>query len=158
MIHKEEYMPMRSLSPWMGRRLPSNDVFNQFEEFINEFDRGFSPALSRAGMDFSPSVDIDEQENAYLVTADLPGMKKENIKVDINDNVLTISGERSKETKGEGKMEGKYSERIYGKFQRTFSLPIHVAADKIQANFQDGVLHITLPKAEGARSHTIKIQ
>lgn len=149
-------MTMRSLAPWVGRRTPSNDLFNQFEEFINEFDRGFAPALTRmGGMDFSPAVDIDEQENAYLVTADLPGMKKENIKVDINDNVLTISGERTKESKG---MEGKYSERVHGKFQRTFSLPVHVAADKIQANFQEGVLHITLPKVEGERSHAIKIQ
>lgn len=144
-------MPMRSLAPWAARR-PANDLFSQFEEFINEFDR--SPALSRSGMSFNPAVDIDERENAYLVTADLPGMTKENIKVDIEDNVLTISGERTKETKG----EGKYAERVHGKFQRSFSLPAHVAADKVQAEFKDGVLHVTIPKQEGARSHSIKIQ
>jgi len=148
-------MPMRSLSPWSRR----NDLFNQFEEFVNDFDRSFSPAVFRSsGMDFSPAVDIDESQTAYLVTADLPGMKKEDIKVDLSDNVLTISGERIKETKGEGKMEGKYTERIHGKFTRSFSLPAHVAGEKVQANFQDGVLHITVPKAEGARSHSIKIQ
>lgn len=144
-------MPMRSLAPWAARR-PASDFFTQFEEFINEFDR--LPANARSAGTFIPAVDIDERENAYLVTADLPGMTKENIKVGIEDNILTISGERTKETKA----EGQYSERVYGKFQRTFSLPAHVAADKVLAEFKDGVLHVTIPKQEGARSHTIKIQ
>ena len=151
-------MPMRSLSPWSARRLPSSDLFNQFEEFFNDIDRLNSPALRGAGMDFTPAVDIDEKDNAYLVTADIPGMKKEEIKVDINDNVLTISGERIKEVKNEAKGESRYSERVHGKFQRSFSLPAHVDASKVQAAFQDGVLSITIPKAEGARSHSIKIQ
>ncbi|WP_374033619.1 Hsp20/alpha crystallin family protein [Bdellovibrio bacteriovorus] len=147
-------MPMRSLSPWGGRRrLPSSDLFSQFEDFINEFDRGESNALTRAGFDFSPSVDVEEKDNAYLVSADLPGMKKEDIKVELNDNILTISGERTRETKS----EGHYSERSYGRFQRSFTLPVKVLTEKIEAHFEDGVLHLTLPKSEGARSHSIKI-
>lgn len=146
---------MRSLTPWGGRRsLATPDLFNQFEEFINEFDRGFPMSVSRGSLDFSPAVDIDEKDGNYVVSADLPGMKKEDIKIDLSDNVLTISGERSREEKA----EGKYTERVYGKFTRSFSLPTKVNADKIQAQFSDGVLHITLPKAEGARSHAIKIQ
>lgn len=152
-------MPMRSLTPWGNRRLANSDFFNQFEEFINDFDRGLTPSVFRgSGMDFSPAVDIEENDTSYMVTADLPGMRKEDIKIDLSDNVLTISGERTKETKGEGKMEGKYTERIWGKFQRSFSLPAHVAGEKVQASFKDGVLNITVPKAEGARSHSIKIQ
>lgn len=148
-------MPMRSLSPWGRdrRRLQSNDLFSRFEDFMNEFDRGESNALTRAGFDFSPSVDVEEKDNAYLVSADLPGLKKEDIKVELNDNILTISGERTRESK----TEGGYSERSYGRFQRTFTLPVQVNSEKIQAHFEDGVLRITLPKAEGARSHSIKI-
>ncbi|AHZ85222.1 HspC2 heat shock protein [Bdellovibrio bacteriovorus] len=144
---------MRSLSPWGGRRLPSSDLFSQFQDFINEFDRGESSALTRAGFDFSPSVDVEEKDNAYLVSADLPGMKKDEIKVELNDNILTISGERTRESKS----EGGYSERSYGRFQRSFTLPVQVNSEKIEAHFEDGVLQITVPKAEGARSHSIKI-
>lgn len=148
-------MSMRSLSPWGGRRRqPSNSLLNQFEEFMNDFDRGFVPsALAGTGFDFSPSVDIEEKENAYLVSADLPGMKKQDIKVELNDNTLSISGERVRETKS----EGRYSERSYGRFQRSFTLPVQVNTEKIEAHFEDGVLQITLPKAEGARSQSIKI-
>lgn len=146
-------MPMRSLTPWSASRR-SPDLFSQFEEFINEFDRGLTPSLARAGLDFSPALDMEEKDNAYLVSVDLPGMKKDEIKVDLSDNVLTISGERTRETKGG---EGRYSERTYGRFSRSFTLPTQVKSDKIEAHFENGVLHINLPKAEGARSHSIKI-
>ncbi|WP_413294735.1 Hsp20/alpha crystallin family protein [Bdellovibrio sp. HCB185ZH] len=144
-------MSMRSLSPWSARR-PTNDLFSQFEEFFSDMDRGYSPA-ARSTVDFSPSVDIEEKENAYIVTTDLPGFKKEDIKIEMADNVLTISGERIKEAG-----DKKYSERSWGKFQRTFSLPVHVAGDKIEASYKDGVLEVTLPKAENAKSRSIKVQ
>ncbi|WP_413560502.1 Hsp20/alpha crystallin family protein [Bdellovibrio sp. HCB209] len=144
-------MSMRSLSPWSTRR-PSNDIFNQFEEFFNQFERGATPA-AREMVDFTPSVDIAETEAAYIVATDLPGFKKEDIKIEMADNVLTISGERIKEAG-----DKKYSERSWGKFQRTFSLPVHVAADKIEASYKDGVLEVTLPKAENAKSRSIKVQ
>nr|BFD63698.1 Hsp20/alpha crystallin family protein [Bdellovibrio sp. HM001] len=148
-------MPMRSLAPWSSqRRLGStSDLISQFEDFINDFDRGFGSSLARSGMDFSPAVDVEEKDNAYLVTADLPGMKKNEIKLDLSDNVLTISGERTRQSQG----EGRYTERSYGKFLRSFTLPTQVNSEKIEAHFEDGVLHITLPKTEGARSHSIKI-
>ncbi|WII72312.1 Hsp20/alpha crystallin family protein [Bdellovibrio sp. 22V] len=146
-------MPMRSLGPWVGgRRGPSHDLMSQFEEFINEFDRGLSP--TRHGQfDFSPAVDLEEKDNAYIVTVDLPGIKRDEIKVDLSENILTISGERKRETQG----EGKYTERYYGKFERSFSLPNQIAGDKVKAEFKDGVLKINLPKAEGARSQSIKV-
>jgi HSP20 family protein len=147
-------MPMRSLAPWNSqRRLGSSDLFNQFEDFISDFDRGLGSSLARSGMDFAPAVDVEEKDNVYLVTADLPGMKKSEIKVDLSDNVLTISGERTRQSKG----EGRYTERSYGRFLRSFTLPTQVNSEKIEAHFEDGVLHISLPKAEGARSHSIKI-
>jgi HSP20 family protein len=147
-------MPIRTPSLWSGRRLARNDLMSQFEEFINDFDRDLTPTLRGAGMDFSPAVDIEESENKFLVTVDLPGMKKEEIKIELSGNSLHISGERRRETKD----EGRYTERSYGKFMRMFSLPAQVDAEKIDAHFENGVLHITLPKAETAKNRAIKIQ
>ncbi|WP_300363867.1 Hsp20/alpha crystallin family protein [Hydrogenimonas sp.] len=96
---------------------------------------------------FLPSVNTREDENAYVVEVDLPGVKKEDIKVNIDPEkrTLTISGERK--FKEEVKKEDYYKiESSYGKFMRTFSLPENVDADHIDAKTEDGVLHITLPK------------
>lgn len=148
-------MPMRTPAPWGGRRrMGSSDLMSQFEEFINEFDRGLSPSpMTRAVVDFAPAVDMEESDKSYLLSVDLPGMKKNEIKLEMADNVLTISGERIRDSKG----EGRYSERAFGKFQRSFSLPVQVNSEKIEAHFEEGVLRINLPKIEGARSHSIKI-
>lgn len=144
-------MPIRGLTPWHGEREPRA---SQFEEFINEFDRNFRPgSLTSSDEGFSPALDAEEKAHAYLVSLDLPGMKSKDIKVDLSNNVLTISGERLRETEG----EEKYSEKTYGKFVRSFSVPSGVNADKIDARFEDGVLHITLPKGKDTGGHTIKI-
>ncbi|WP_353661492.1 Hsp20/alpha crystallin family protein [Hydrogenimonas sp. SS33] len=98
---------------------------------------------------FVPSVNTREDENAYVVEVDLPGVKKEDIKVNIDPEkrTLTISGERK--FKDEVKKEDYYKiESAYGKFMRTFSLPENVDVEHIDAKTQEGVLHITLPKVK----------
>ncbi len=98
---------------------------------------------------FLPSVNTREDENAYVVEVDLPGVKKEDIKVNIDPEkrTLTISGERK--FKDEVKKEDYYKiESSYGKFMRTFSLPENVDAENIDAKTEEGVLHITLPKVK----------
>ncbi len=98
---------------------------------------------------FVPTVNTREDENAYVVEVDLPGVKKEDIKVNIDQEkrTLTISGERK--FKEEVKKEDYYKiESSYGKFMRTFSLPDNVDAENIDAKTEDGVLHITLPKVK----------
>lgn len=141
---------MRSVALY---RRPNADLF---EDLWNEFERNFSqsPVTRSSFGDFSPALDIEEKEGAYLVTVDLPGIKKDDIKIDFHDSVLTIAGERARVEKG----EGKYKERTYGKFTRSFTLPNAVDAEKIEAKFEDGVLHMTLPQMAGAKPHTIKIQ
>lgn len=145
---------MRSLSLWNSRR--PTELSSPFDEFFREFDRAFVPtAASRAMLaDFSPAVDVEEKDDTYHISVDLPGLKKDEIKIDLHDSVLTLSGERTREVKG----EGRYAERSYGKFQRTFTLPHQVDAEKIEAKFEDGVLYIALPKAETAKARSIKIQ
>lgn len=150
-------MPMRSLAPWSGRLTPATSLFNQFEDIFNDFDRAFATPRrgvgAESGTEFAPALDFEERENEYVVCVDLPGMKKQDIRLDLAENTLTISGERLKE----GKTEGAYSERPYGKFTRSLTLPAGVNADKVAAQFTDGVLYVTLPKSEEARSHSIKI-
>lgn len=148
-------MSMRSLAPWSRRSSPAT----MFDDLISDFDRSLSPSLLRNEMDFYPNIDVEETDKMYCVKADLPGMKKDEIKVDFSNDVLTISGERVREASSTEKGTGtRHSERVYGKFQRTFSMPSHILGDKIEASFTDGVLSIILPKAEGSRTHSIRIQ
>lgn len=105
---------------------------------------------------FAPSLNTREDENGYYVELDLPGVKKEDINIDINKNTVTISGERK--TKEEVKEENYYKlESFYGKFQRSFLLPDNVNPDDIKATFENGVLELTLPKSDVKESKRVEI-
>jgi HSP20 family protein len=134
-------------------------MMSRFDDVFNNLERDFfaEPAWPRLDVEglaeFTPSVDIEENEEMYMVSADLPGVKRDDVKIDIIGNALKISGERSKEIKEEG-----YRERSYGRFTRSFTLPQTVDAKKVEANFEDGVLRIVLPKTEVKKAQEIKIQ
>jgi HSP20 family protein len=118
--------------------------------FSNLIDRFFNDSLSRTGgsaYSFVPKVDILENETAYEINVAVPGLSKEDFKIDLNDNFLTISGERkfSKEKK-ENNLH--VIETQYGNFSRSFSLPENVDASKIGAKYNNGILEITVPKDE----------
>lgn len=145
----------RSLSPsWEGR-----NWMNRFDNFFNEMEKNMKSEMTwpeaRLGdsLGFSPLVDVEENDDMFLISVDLPGLKKENIKIDVSGNVLTISGERTKEIKTEG-----YCERAYGRFARSFDLPENIDAKKVEAGFEDGVLRLVLPKSEVKTKQEIKIQ
>jgi HSP20 family protein len=104
----------------------------------------------------APAVDVVEKEKAYEITAELPGMDESNIDVKFSDGTLTIKGEKRDE-KEEKKKDYYLSERRYGSFQRSFGVPDGVDADKIEANFKNGVLAVTLPKTEQAQRSEKKI-
>jgi HSP20 family protein len=101
----------------------------------------------------TPAVDVVEKDKAYEVTAELPGMDESNIEVKFSDGMLTIKGEK-KEEKEEKKKDYYLSERSYGSFQRSFRVPEGVDSDKIDANFRNGVLTVTLPKTAEAQKAT----
>lgn len=104
-----------------------------------------------------PAVDIFDNEREIVLKAELPGLKKEDIDIHVEDNLLTLRGERKREE--EVKEKGYYrSERAYGTFSRSFTLPATVDVKKIGASYKDGVLAVTLPKAEEAKPRQIEVK
>jgi HSP20 family protein len=108
------------------------------------------------GMYWGPNVDIVENEDGYEIHAELPGVRQEDVKLTMNNNVLTLTGEKKQEVKEERDNVLRL-ERSYGRFERSFSLPTSVQSDKVRATFRDGVLQIVLPKAEQAKARQINI-
>ena len=108
-------------------------------------------------LDWRPTVDTYEEGDNIVIKADLPGVKKEDVSIDVKDNVLTLKGERKHE---ENVNEENYYRResAYGKFQRAFTLPDAVDPNKIEASYKDGTLKITVPKAEERKAKKIEIK
>ena len=106
---------------------------------------------------FVPAVDIAEDDDRYLITAEVPGAKKGDVTVEVHDNVMTIRGEKRSERE-ETKEQTRYVERSYGSFSRAFTLPSNAAADRVNATFEDGVLTIAVPKAEESKPKVISIE
>ncbi|MEE9523745.1 MAG: Hsp20/alpha crystallin family protein [Thermodesulfovibrionales bacterium] len=103
--------------------------------------------------EISPSIDIYEEGNELIIKGDLPGIRKQDIKVDLTENVLTISGEKKKEEKVEREDYYRY-ERSFGSFCRRFEMPVDIDMDKVKAHFEDGVLEVRIPKTrEGEKKH-----
>jgi HSP20 family protein len=127
-------------------------------DYINSVMNSLDEQNTESGISsFSPSVNSREAKDAYFVEIDLPGIKKDEITIDVKDNVLTVSGERK--VKEETKEESYYKiESRYGKFVRSFTLPKNVDLDKIEANSSDGVLEIVIPKQEVITNQPKKIK
>ena len=130
-------------------RRPDLDFFDRFfEDFA--LPRLFSekPALT-------PTFDVSETEKELIVKAEVPGMDKKDIHINLSDGLLTIKGEKKQEKKNENYHS---VERRYGMFSRTIRLPFEVEADKVDATYKDGVLKVTLPKSEAAKPKKIEIK
>lgn len=138
--------------------------FRDMTTFQNRFDRLFNevfwPVASEKEpwtlTEWNPVVDIYDKDDAIVIKADLPGVAKEGISIDVKDRVLTIRGERSEEK--EVKEEKFYrKERVYGKFQRSFTLPEAVDPEKIDAGFKNGVLKVEIPKPDQVKPKQITV-
>jgi HSP20 family protein len=105
---------------------------------------------------WTPALDVQEDKDSFKVRVELPGLKREDIEVSLQDGAVVISGERKEETVSEG-TEVHRQERRYGKFTRTLALPVAVSEDKVAAQYKDGILTVTLPKAEEAKPKTIAV-
>ncbi len=142
------------------------DPFRELEEMSDRLNRVFNrPALSRTGngketmtaADWSPVVDVLETDKEYVIKAELPEVKKDDVKITVQDGVLTIQGERKHEIEEKGKRFHRI-ERSYGSFVRSFSVPDFVDEEKVGAEFKDGVLSLHLPKTEKARPRAIEVK
>lgn len=127
--------------------------------FADFFDSFFNTDLLPATEKLSPAVDIEEEKDKYVVKADIPGLKQDDIRVEIDDRILKISGERKYEKKEDDK-EKKYHyyERSYGMFERRFVLPSDADSEKIDAKYENGVLEIQIQKIESKQPKVIKVK
>ena len=129
-----------------------DDMSRFFEDF---FGRPMEKTEWSEGV-WHPSVDISENKDNLIIQAEMPGMNKEDVKISIHDNILTLKGEKKQEK--EEKEENYHRvERSYGSFCRSFMLPASVKADKVKAAYKDGVLNVILPKTEEAKPKEIPI-
>lgn len=149
---------------------PLMSLQREIDRLFDDFTRGFSlfpfgrggaeweplMRLGSGGGALSPYVDVVEKDNAFEITAELPGLKEEDVDISLADGVLTMKGEKKEET--EQREKGYYlSERRYGSFQRAFRLPDSIDEDKVEARFDNGVLRVTLPKRPEAVKQAKKI-
>lgn len=142
------YHQQSELSPFLNLR---HEVDRLFDDFW-----GGSSELSTQGSQWYPVCDVIEDKDHFLVTLETAGIPKDDIKIEVLNNNLVISGERKMEEKRKEKGV-MYSERRYGRFQRSFSLPPGLSTDQIHASYEDGVLNVTIPKAEEERPRQVKI-
>ncbi len=141
------------------------DPFRDLRTLQDEMNRLFSSTFTRGGGsdeqmfggNWTPSVDIFENKDNIVLEAELPGLKPEDVNISIENNVLTISGERKFEKKDEGDNFHRV-ERGYGSFTRSFTLPPTVSAENATAEFENGILHLTLAKREEAKPRRIEIK
>lgn len=127
-----------------------------------EIDRWFEDIFEpdyglRAVADKYPKIDLKETEKELIVNAEIPGVDKKDIKVDVNENILTISFEKKQEKDEKDKNGWRIIERSYGRFSRTLTLPQAVKSEGAKASYKDGVLKITLPKQKETKTNTVKI-
>jgi HSP20 family protein len=143
-----------ALAAWPG--------FGRITTLQEELDRLFDSTLNELGGSDGacaaccPALEVHEDKDRFVIKTDLPGMTKENINVSLHEGDLVISGERKGETKTEDSKVVR-SERYYGSFRRVLALPAGVEADKVKADYKDGVLTITLPKAEETKPRQINV-
>jgi len=141
------------------------DPFRELEDMSDRLNRMFSrPGLSQANgketmivADWVPAVDVSETDGEFQIKAEIPDVKKEDVKVTLEDGVLTIQGQRKQEKEEKGTKYHRV-ERTYGSFVRSFTLPDLVDEEKVKAEFKDGVLNLQLPKSEKAKPKAIEVK
>jgi HSP20 family protein len=153
---------MNSLTRWQRPELSTWPAFGRLTDLRDEIDRLFESPLTELAhtsnllSGWNPALDLYEDKDNLYVKVELPGMKRQEIDVSLHEGSLSISGERKSEQKHED-AEVYRAERFFGRFQRTVTLPTPVAADKVKAQYKDGILNITLPKTEEAKPKHIDV-
>jgi HSP20 family protein len=154
---------MNTLITW--NQLREMEAQNRLHPFLGGFPNipnrmGSGEIDSLAVADWSPEVDISEDDHGYLLKADLPEMKKEDVRVTVEDGILSVSGERKTEKEDQTSQKRKFHrmERSFGTFRRSFTLPEDANGSKVTADFRDGVLKVRLPITPIAKSKAIEVK
>jgi HSP20 family protein len=149
------FKPEREVSTWT----PFRDLVNMQREVGRLFDGLLSDVDGDGNFmaSWSPRADVRENNESFVIEAELPGVNKSDVKITLHENVLTVKGEKKQE-KEEKENNFHRIERSYGSFERSFSLPTNVKSDKIDAAYKDGVLTITLPKVEESKPKEIQVK
>lgn len=134
--------------------------FDQLHSLRDEINRLFESPFANGNSDvlntWAPALDLYEDKDNLVLTAEIPGMQKEDIELSLHENTITLSGERRNEKKYEGG-ETSREERFFGRFTRSLVLPKTVDSSKVKATYRDGILTVTLPKAEAAKPRQIEV-
>ena len=146
--------PFQALEEW--------EPFHELETIQRRMNRLFERLVPGGdgwltGVDYVPSAEIAEDDDAVYIKLEVPGMEPDDIDIEVTENSIAISGERKSERKTEEKGLVR-SEMHYGKFERTMSLPAHIKSDEVKAEYKNGILHLTLPKIEEERHKKIKVE
>ena len=145
--------PFGELESWLT---PFEGLFPRrrfFEDFFRDFGRGNGGGRQS----FVPAVELSENDDHYTITVELPGVAKEDVEVELREGMLIVHGEKRNERE-EQRDRGRYLERSYGSFSRTFVVPPDADAERMDASFKDGVLKIRIPRSEQSRPRQIQIQ
>lgn len=162
-------MNIRSLVPFRQRSLAQPDlaVFGtlqrEVDRLFDDFTRGFGPLANGGNDSLMPNMDISETDKEFVITAELPGLERKDVDISLEDNVLTIRGEKKEEISPDDKEKDKnknvhVSERSYGIFYRVLALPMKVDPGAVQATMSNGVLKITIPKPPRPEAKKIEVK
>ena len=138
---------------------PTTDLFRTFFDDLPGFGAGWGGRMSGIDMLRAPTADVLETKDDIQVTLEMPGLRPDEVEVSLEDNVLTVSGEKKEERSRENQEQRWHlTERRYGRFSRSFVLPKEVEQDRIQAIFENGVLNVTIPKSEKVKPRRIDVR
>src|SRR5213079_3328676 len=160
-MHQDDFnsINMNTLITWNQLREIEEATQNRFNRFLGGFPNrmGIGETHSLSVADWSPEVDISQDDHEYLLKADLPEIKKDDLRVTVEDGILCVSGERKSE-KEDQKRKFHRVERSYGSFRRSFTLPEDTDSKKVTAEFRDGVLKVHLPTTAIAKTKALRVK
>jgi HSP20 family protein len=163
----EEIMNLRSLIPFRGSSSPMRPEMNVFgtlhreiDRLFDDFTRGFGATGMQAMSNLVPSIDASETDKEIVITAELPGLERKDVEVSLDDNILTIRGEKKieAEQKDDKSKNVHVSERAYGLFYRMLELPTGIDPSTVQATMSKGVLKVTIPKPTRSEAKKIEVK
>lgn len=150
-------MALMRYEPWQGLNRLHDELDRMFRGYLPQSGGDAGNDTSSSISDWTPAVDVKEEENRFLIHADIPGVEPQDIEVHMDNGILTIRGERKSVSKNE-KNGYKRVERVYGSFYRRFTLPDTADADSIKAESRNGVLEISIAKKAAAQPRRIEVQ